>query len=567
AQDKQTMSFSNDMFSSAPFRCLGYNGKYYFYLPNGTKQVIELTAKDHQKIPLTAIAQIQWWEETFGNNGPTDWLAAANALFRKSERVGVYNPRLRRGRGAWFDDDRVVLHLGDHLLIDGSPSSIHGIKSKYIYEAAPASEYDDVPPLKNTESEEVIKIMELLAWNAPVSATLLAGWCAIAPICGALVWRPHCFITGESGNGKSWVINNIISPLIGNAAVKIKGNTSEAAIRRSLHIDALPVVFDEAKRSSSQNAKERMQAVLELARAGSSDSDDTIRLANQSGGVDEFIIRSSFLFGAVAAPIKLGEDDNRITPLELNKHKHDKTERFQALDDKAKAILSPEYCAKFRSRSINLIRVIRKNHKIFAEAGAKLFKERRAGDQIGALLAGAYSLKSSKIVTPQFAEDWIDSQDWGFHTENKLESDQRRCINHLLEHAVLVEIDGRPRQRNISFIIKTLREKYRHENMNEEEIKSLYDIQLSFREAEEITGVYGIKVIPGDLLLIANTHSQLAKIYKDTDWPVKWNDVMRRLYGTVQYDPQRYGGKLSRGLAIPLSVVFCECDENGNTRK
>ncbi len=533
-----------------PFRCLGFEAGYYYYLPNQTLQVTSFYASAHTPLNLLSLAPISWWESVFKPENKIDWTAAANFLFRKSETVGVYNFRLRRGRGAWFDDDRIVLHLGDHLVVDGVQTQIKDFKTRYIYESAPASEYSDFNPLTDSEAGKTIEIMQMLAWENPVSAYLLAGWCAIAPICGALVWRPHVFITGESGNGKSWVINNIVHQLIGDASIKIMGNTSEAAIRRSLRIDGIPVVYDEAKRSSSQSARERMQAVLELARAGSSESENTMRMCDKVNGIDEFIIRSCFLFGAVSAPIKLGEDDNRITILELSKHKTDKVEKFRILDAAVHDTFTRKYCSGFRTRSIKLIRTIRHNHKVFAESVSKIFGERRFGDQIGALLAGAYSLKSQDIITPESAEELIKSQNWDFQDDNKLETDQRRCINHLIEHIVMVDIDDRMRPKTLGALIKTVREK-----------NNYTEHQVSQKTAVETLAMYGLKVMDNDYLMIANSHSQLAKIYRDTDWPQKWNDVMRRFPFTISYNPKRYNGELSRGLGIPLSVIFGECNE------
>src|SRR3546814_12688673 len=80
----------------------------------------------------------------------------------------------------------------------------------------------------------------------------LAGWIAIAVICGALNWRPHVWLTGSSGSGKSWLLDNVIRPLIGAIAVYCQSNSTEAGIRQTLATDARPVLFDEAE---SEDAK------------------------------------------------------------------------------------------------------------------------------------------------------------------------------------------------------------------------------------------------------------------------------------------------------------------------
>src|SRR3546814_12291625 len=99
----------------------------------------------------------------------------------------------------------------------------------------------------------------------------LAGWIAIAVICGALNWRPHVWLTGSSGSGKSWLLDNVIRPLIGAIAVHCHSNSTEAGIRQTLATDARPVLFDEAE-SEDAKAQVRIQQVLELSRQSSSEN-------------------------------------------------------------------------------------------------------------------------------------------------------------------------------------------------------------------------------------------------------------------------------------------------------
>src|SRR3546814_3722369 len=81
---------------------------------------------------------------------------------------------------------------------------------------------------------------------------------AIAVICGALNWRPHVWLTGSSGSGKSWLLDNVIRPLIGAIAVYCQSNSTEAGIRQTLATDARPVLFDEAE-SEDAKAQVRIQ--------------------------------------------------------------------------------------------------------------------------------------------------------------------------------------------------------------------------------------------------------------------------------------------------------------------
>src|SRR3546814_2609502 len=89
-------------------------------------------------------------------------------------------------------------------------------------------------PLSDEEASRIIDICCRLRWEKPYGGWLLAGWIAIAVICGALNWRPHVWLTGSSGSGKSWLLDNVIRPLIGAIAVYCQSNSTEAGIRQTL---------------------------------------------------------------------------------------------------------------------------------------------------------------------------------------------------------------------------------------------------------------------------------------------------------------------------------------------
>src|SRR6185369_18001664 len=97
-----------------------------------------------------------------------------------------FDPSRIRGRGAWWDDGRAVIHLGDRLSVDGQMIPIREMRSDYQYEMGARIKFGDAEPLKAPESGRLIELCKLLSWERTVSAYLLAGWCALAPVCGAL---------------------------------------------------------------------------------------------------------------------------------------------------------------------------------------------------------------------------------------------------------------------------------------------------------------------------------------------------------------------------------------------
>ena len=151
-------------------------------------------------------------------------------------------------------------------------------------------------PLSTTEANKLRTLCAAAPWEEPDHmGQLLAGWRVIAPVCGAMPWRPHLWLAGEAGSGKTWVVDNIIKPLIGQVALPVQSKTTEAGIRQTLRCNALPVIFDEAE-TQNEDDRKRMQLVLDLARQASSEDGAAIVKGSSAGKASMYRVRSCFLF-------------------------------------------------------------------------------------------------------------------------------------------------------------------------------------------------------------------------------------------------------------------------------
>ena len=74
------------------FKILGHLDGTYFYLPNGTAQIVQISANAHTKNALMALAPLEYWEVSFPSKRSVDWLSAKNALMRECCRKGIYTP-------------------------------------------------------------------------------------------------------------------------------------------------------------------------------------------------------------------------------------------------------------------------------------------------------------------------------------------------------------------------------------------------------------------------------------------------------------------------------------------
>lgn len=499
--------------SDAPFQCLGYDHGENFYRSRAGKQVVKIGSSHHTAGALLQLAPLQHWELNYPAKSGANWTAAANALLRMSERVGVYDSGRIRGRGAWHDDGRVVLHLGDRLIVDGAPIALEDFQTDYIYEAAPIMRFGRGEPLRASEAVKLHDICKALNWERPESGTLLAGWLVIAPICGALNWRPHLYLTGETGAGKSWVFQKVVVPVLGDVALALAGKTTEPSIRRGLGSDARPVLLDEFESRDSRISNDT-QSVLDLCRYMSSETSATIGKGNSSGGVDYFRPRACVMVYSTGVALKEQADKNRFAICTLLPDKSpDKAEKFETLE-KMQTTLTPDYVAALQARTLANIPVIRPNTVVFARAASKVFGTQRMGDQVGALLAGAYSLHSSGLVTDDTAMAWILSQQWTEEKDVLAEKDGDAVIAHLCEHQIFTETAHGPKQRAIGELARIAAG------------QSFTDELVSRDAAFETLRRHGmlVKCHEGQWwMLIGNRHSGVARILKDTPWGTAWN--------------------------------------------
>lgn len=535
---------------AAPFRALGYNNTHYYYLPRATEQVAEISRRGHTSpAEMLALAPVEWWEAAYpsgGKSGGADWQWAASELMRSCERRGIYDPYTERGRGAWYDDGRAVLHLGDRLLVNGHPARIADHVSRYIYTRQSATEADiGAIPATDEQGAQILQILHQLNWSKPSYALMAAGWIALAPICGALSWRPHVWITAQRGSGKSWMQEHIIAPLVGSSALVVQGGTTEAGIRQRLRQDARPIVFDEAEPDGVAGQK-RIQSVIELARQASSDGGAEIVKGTSGGEGMSFRARSMFLMGSVNVALVQAADESRFTVLSLDSPEKTpaEIERFTQFAREVDATLTKELCAAMRSRIYGMIPVIRKNAATFARAVAEELGSQRLGDQIGTLLAGSQALLGSREWSLADARALAATIDLDDATEAEAVSDEINCMDAILQAQIRFDSDeGRMMTRTVSELVMVAS-------------GGLVLAGVGPSTANQSLERHGVKV-EGGYMLIANRHGELSKMLQNTPWAAGWKTVIKRIQGaSACKSPVRLAGVLCRCTRIPTASFF-----------
>jgi len=526
-----------------PYRSLGYNRGHFYFLPLQTKQVHALSPSALSvKANLFAIAPIEYWEthpDYMGSKG-TNYTLISSDLIQQCTDTGVFRGDLRRGRGCWYDEGRVVLHCGDHLVVDGTTQDILDLKTSYVYERGVPIHIPHREPVSINRAKAFAALCGMLSFERPLHAKLLAGWVALAPICGALKWRPHIWLTGPAGSGKSWVMANIIGRL-GRVSVQVQSSTTEAGIRQSLGSDALPVLFDEAE-PEDLRSQMNIQRVLELARQASSENGASIMKGTSGGEAMQFNIRSMFCLASIGVGTRHRADITRFSVLSLStNHSTSRFEKIQELE----AALGADFYSGLCARSVNMAAVIRKNSETFAVAIAEMISDRRMGDQIGHLLGGYYSLHSDDEITLAQAIEYVQQFDLASETLPEDETkDEVQLLNYLMERCVTADIDGKP---NSKFAIGEL-------------IAFTSSGHTYADKAEKVLQRHGMSARHEEGLYISAKHSQLAELLHGTKFGTNWGLFLRRLKDVEPCTKVvRMNSVLNRCLCIPWS--YFEDDE------
>lgn len=530
-----------EITNNDPFKALGFNKNIFFYMPKKTKQAIDLSPGQHTKNNLLLLASQDYWEINFPSfkaSNPISWDSAVEALLTLSARKGIFDGHESiRGRGAWLDEGRPLLHLGGSIYMDGKNVPPEEIDSKYIYEASSDLNIPHAQPATNKEAYKLVEICRELTWENKLSAELLAGWCVIAPVCGILKWRPHIWVTGAAGSGKTTVVKDIIQKIIGTVALNIEGKTTEAGIRQQLQQDARPIIFDEAEAEDDQSAK-RMQAILDLARVSSSGG--RILKGTVSGVGISFSIRSCFCFSSINTSVQHYADETRISKLVLqqdkNPNKKEVEAKYKVLHGKMFNTFTPEFSAKMLARSIEYLPILQKNCEVFIEASARILKSRRLADQIGTLLAGTYLCHSTKEIKLDKAIEWIEKQDWTEHTAISDKKDEERLLDTIATYRTRVD------HKDISLgeLILDADEI----DPNDDKVKELARFGIK---------IYSHKDLEETYVLIANKSIPLTNVLQGSSWAGGHARPLKDIEGAKSYSNTYFApGIRTRAVAVPI---------------
>lgn len=517
---------------------LGYENEIYYFLPKNKGQIASFPAPG-----LSSPANL------FQMGTPDQYRAIVGDMEMKHSDIaqtfmpillamgndkGVYNPDRVYGAGVWREGKRVLVNTGSDVYLAAtgeriahSEVSINGVMVK---ESQSYSLRES--PLNNREANKLFQICNSLSWSKGISGTLLAGWLVTAPVGGALRWRSHVFITGQKGAGKSTVIEEIVEPILGETGIRMDGGSTEAGLRKLVKSSSRPVIMDEFEGENKRDL-ETVTKIMTWARKASSGG--TITNANAT-----YRAKSSICFAAINPMILHGADADRVTLLELQVNKSDDSERkYAELLDMIYQTITPEYSDALIRRTVDNIDALLANCETFSKYASRILKSKRDGDQIGPMLAGAYMLHSTNVLSDEKAEEWCAKQDWDWAKERDEGTDSEKLMRRILNSLIDYTTHDRTQKMPVSELIIRVRSG-----------------GTDVKDCRSALGRIGIRV-EGDELWISNSDDQLSRLLEGTPW-VSYRNSMLRYPGAVSSGKAaRFGaGSPSRYLTIPLAGMF-----------
>lgn len=515
---------SPDIVASG-FVPLGYLDNVYYFFSFVTKDVIPIsTFADHQ---FYSLARREYWEALYlGGKGGIDWGRAKDALIDQCQKAGVFDVTRIRGTGVWLDSGRTVVNSGHELLVNNKPTSQAQFKSWYVYkQTSNRFPIPEATPLTLKECRWLIDLCTSLNWSEPKQGYLIAGWLAIARIAGALPVRPHIWLTGPAGSGKSTVMENLICNVLGNRKGKlfVQGASTEAGIRQAMSCSSIPLIFDEFE-TTDQNSKDRISSIVQLLRQAWSISSGGLLKGSGNGTAVNYNVGFASLVSSIRVNIQNDADKSRFTICELksNQGQNDHWQRIQ----KELSKIDEDFGDRLFLRSITQVENILKSYKVFQKVIADRFTN-RAGQQAGMLFAGLHSLMSDVPIEEHEAIAMVGEIYEKMEDFDADDTDEIQCLNHLL----------------------TFQIKY---NGNDRAISAIVYEAKANPALNTFLESNGIKV-DDKYLYVAISSYALNKIFKETHW-TRWQNSLRRL-PDVENSNKYFAKRKQRCLAIPIKYI------------
>lgn len=361
-----------------------------------------------------------------------------------------------RQLGAWEDDGRYVFHYGTGLFVEGQKNGLFNFETNNIYEKKGFLSFSECDP----ETPKLWKIAEIIkrfAISSNQEKYLFLGWIMLALIGGSFKWRPHIWLTGESGAGKTSAIK-FIEDIFGTSVLKETGSSSEAGIRQRVKVSTLPILVDELE-NMDDKTNANLKAIKGLIRQASSGARVSKGTTNHSG-VD-FAVQSMFCVGSISPQIAENADLTRFAIINFDKSAQGTMKDWTETENMMIDTLTPEYTNQlkyFLATNIHkVIDSINTAYRCFSDLGY----DSRTTQLYATLSMGAFICMNNGF---EFTEEKFTAfikKDFNFDDQSgaNMATEAEQCLSIVLQKSIKFKDENSHLDENSIFeLLKIYRE-------------------------------------------------------------------------------------------------------------
>jgi putative DNA primase/helicase len=515
-----------------PFRVLGMREDDIYFHSLATGSIFHFTPPGLTELNLQLLADDDYWmSKGYTKDGEgVDYREVAKSLIKQGRRCGVFDSDCVRGLGCWMDEGRVIYHAGDRLYVDGILTPLHSLKSKFIYISRKPIRFNPDRVLTAEEGQALCDMCDILPWASGTHGWTLPAFLFLSHLCGVLTHRPHGWLVGGYGSGKSYTCSNIIDPLIGPAAAKALSGTTAPGIRQKIGCDAVALFGDEFEGKDPQT-RDRLRAITELGRQSYVETGWATLHGTASGDGREYRTRSMFFFSSIAASVLENADLSRFVVLEFQKR--DNPEAFSDVKRGVSSTIGqPGFADAFIARSVRFAPLVLKSIDVFRCAVISVCGDSRKADTFGTLAGGKWMLCHDEIPTDEQAKAWAEGIAWENEGAGSArDSDPAKVLETILQHNHRIQdADGKYQDMTIGEMLHTWFDKYTSDSGMR---KACYSALLS-------VGVHPVRVSGENYIDVAKSHPEMSRMFKNTPYGDLYPQHLRRppLDGVdAQYTP------------------------------
>ena len=385
---------------------------------------------------LRIMAPREYWMNKYplsdGMKGTYDTDTAIEDIVNLGLKTPYHETGKIRQTGAWKDDGRYVFHYGSGLIVDGKKTGLFDFKTNNIYEKKGHLQFSE-DGYKSIDMRKIATIIKRFSISSAQEKYLFLGWVIMSLLGGAFDWRPHIWLTGEAGSGKTSAID-FIKTILGTAVIKETGGSTEAGIRQRLKVSTLPVLIDELENMDDKTNK-NLKAIKALIRQASSGSRVSRGTADHSG--IDFAVQSMFCVGSVSPQIAENADLTRFAIINFDKSLTS-TDGWIETEKMMIEILTPEYLNEFKYFMVSNIKNIIEYTKMALVVFSDKKYNSRLSQQYSVLTMGAYiCLKNGVDITKEGFNTFL-TKNFNFHeqVQTGTVSAAEQCLSIILQKVV-----------------------------------------------------------------------------------------------------------------------------------